>query len=115
MSFTPPDEETIYDIVLAATAIREYMRGVDRERFDNEPMRRDAVERQIMIIGEATKRLSPAFRVAHPEIPWRAIAGMRDVLVHDYDEIVGDRVWRAATEHAPRLLASLEPLLPPEP
>ncbi|MDE3094429.1 MAG: DUF86 domain-containing protein [Chloroflexota bacterium] len=49
------------------------------------------------------------------EIPWRAVAGMRDVLVHDYDEIVGDRLWRAAAEHAPRLLASLEPLLPPEP
>ncbi len=54
---------------------------------------RDAVIRNFEVMGEATKRLSPAFRVQHPQIPWRSLAGFRDVLIHDYDEVVIEVVW----------------------
>ena len=49
-----------------------------------ESLRQDAVVRQLEIIGEATKHLSAAFRLCHADVPWRRIAGLRDVLVHDY-------------------------------
>ena len=53
--------------------------------FKGEPMRRDAVLRQLEIVGEATKRLPQAFRDAHPDVPWKRIAGFRDVVIHHYD------------------------------
>lgn len=69
----------------------------------------------ILIIGEAAKRLTPAFREANADIPWKQIAGMRDRLIHGYDDVNLDTVWDVAMTHAPDLLARLEPLLPSEP
>jgi uncharacterized protein with HEPN domain len=53
-----------------------------RERFFQDAMVQDAVLRNFEVIGEAAKRLDDAYRAAHPEVPWRALAGLRDVLVH---------------------------------
>ncbi len=53
----------------------------------------DAVIRNFEVMGEATKRLSQAVRDAHPEVPWRRVAGFRDVLIHDYFGIDLDEVW----------------------
>lgn len=64
-----------------------------------------------MIIGEATKRVSTEFRASHPEIPWKEMAGMRDVLIHDYRDVDIPNVWTAVTESIPALLEALEPLL----
>lgn len=57
-----------------------------------------AVIRELLIVGEAAKKVSMEFRSAHPEIPWRDITGMRDVLVHDYRDVNLRNVWIAATE-----------------
>lgn len=70
--------------------------------------------RELLIVGEATKQVSQPFRDAHPEIPWRAMAGMRDVLVHNYRGTSLENVWYAVTQSLPALIASLEPLFPPE-
>ena len=51
--------------------------------------------RRLEILGEATKRLSPEFRRLHPDLPWRAMAGMRDVLIHAYDQVDLEEVWMA--------------------
>ena len=51
--------------------------------------------RCLEILGEATKRLSPEFRRLHPDLPWRAMAGMRDVLIHAYDQVDLEEVWMA--------------------
>ncbi len=56
-------------------------------------MMQSAVVRELQVIGEATKALSPEFRAAHPQIPWKSMAGLRDVLVHDYDTIDAEEVW----------------------
>jgi len=69
---------------------------------------------QIEIIGEATKRLSDEFRNQHPDIPWRSMAGMRDVVIHGYDHVDIEEVWRVAKADIPRLIMMLEPLVPPE-
>jgi uncharacterized protein with HEPN domain len=66
---------------------------------------------EILIIGEAAKKLSSEFKAAHPEIPWKKMAGMRDVLIHDYRDVDVPNVWAAVTESIPALIASLEPLL----
>ena len=59
---------------------------------------------QIAIIGEAVKRLSAARRGEHPEVPWRDIAGMRDRLIHGYDSVDIDELWKTSTEDIPVLM-----------
>ncbi|MEX2246569.1 MAG: DUF86 domain-containing protein [Dehalococcoidia bacterium] len=112
MSYTPSDAETIWDIVVAARGVLRYVQETDRTQFSGDEMRQDAVIRRLEVIGEAARRLSDDFRSSHPEAPWRSIIGMRNALIHLYDEVNLDEVWRVATEDVPRLIALLEPLLP---
>jgi uncharacterized protein with HEPN domain len=64
-----------------------------RSRFFRDVMVQDAVLRNFEVIGEAAKRLDDAYRAAHPEIPWRALAGLRHVLIHQYEGVDLERVW----------------------
>lgn len=75
----------------------------------------DAVIRRLTIVGEATKRLSIEFRDAHPDVPWKEMAGLRDVVVHDYDEVDLDRLKPVIEIKLPEVLHQLEPLLPTPP
>lgn len=95
----------------SAVTIAGYLHDIDEEKFRNQQIYQDAVIRQLLIIGEATKRLSPAIRSQHPAIPWQDIAGMRDKLVHDYFGVDTDAVWLAATEDVPELLDCVHGLL----
>ncbi len=83
------------------------MNNLDLQRWDAP----DAVLRRITIIGEATKRLSKDFREQHSAISWKEIAGMRDIIIHDYDEIDFDEVWTVINENLPQLLSYIEPLI----
>lgn len=78
-------------------------------------MLRYAVERQLVVIGEAANHISENFKMAHPEIPWKGIIGQRNVLAHEYGEILVERIWLVATERIPELLQLLDPLIPPSP
>ncbi|MFM8277803.1 MAG: DUF86 domain-containing protein [Cyanobium sp.] len=71
----------------------------------------DGVVRNLISIGEATKNLSADLRAAHPHIPWRQIAGMRDVLIHDYLKVNLARVWRTVAADLPPLRATVQQLL----
>lgn len=104
----------VLDILIAARAVQTFMAGVDKASFEQELMRQSAVVRQIEIMGEATKRLSASFRDGHPEIPWRQIAGMRDILIHAYDRVDLDEVWTTVQTSIPRLISQLEQLVPPD-
>jgi uncharacterized protein with HEPN domain len=67
--------------------------------------------RNLEIIGEATKNLSSKLRKAHPKIPWKEMAGMRDKMIHDYFGINYETVWTVATEELSALLPKIESLL----
>jgi uncharacterized protein with HEPN domain len=66
-------------------------------------------------VGEAAWKVSEEFRVAHPDIPWPQIAGLRHRLVHDYTRIDLALVWEIVQKHVEPLIAALEPLVPPPP
>lgn len=73
----------------------------------------DAALFNLIVMGEAAKRLDEAYRAAHPQIPWRGFAGLRDVLIHRYESIDLERVWVVLSEDLPELRRSIEAFLPP--
>lgn len=85
------DNESLIDIETATRRILRYANGVDRASLETNDEKVSAILYQITIIGEAIERLSQDFRQQHPEIPWRE-AGMRDVIVHEYDQVDLDAV-----------------------
>ena len=101
------DEATLLDIVNAARLIGDFIAGLDQDQFQSDLKTQSAVLHQLLVMGEATKRLSDDFRAVHPSVPWRLIAGMRDKLVHEYDEVDIPEVWSTASRDVPRLLATL--------
>jgi uncharacterized protein with HEPN domain len=106
----PRDLDYAADILAAARLALSYVEGVAYEKFIEDTMRQDAVVRELLIIGEAAKRVSDRFKAAHPDIPWRQMTGMRDILVHSYDHVDLDEVWRVVTADLKELIAALEPL-----
>ncbi len=105
------DQEALIDIVEAIRLILRYADSVSYTQLAHNTEKQDAILRRIMIIGEATKRLSPGFKGEHPTIPWKEIAGMRDVITHDYDEVDIDEIWSVVHENLPELLTYLELLV----
>ncbi len=109
----PRDHESLIDLERAIRRSLRYASGVNRADLETNDEKVSARLYQITIIGEATKRLSSDFRQQHPEIPWREIAGMRDVIVHEYDQLDLDLVWDVIQIKLPELLPLLAALLPP--
>ena len=101
------DAVTVDDILAAASRIGRFVAGIDRESFVKDEKTRSAVLHELLVIGEASKRRSEAFRGANPEIPWRAMSGMRDKLIHAYDAVDLEEVWRTATVDVPSIAAKL--------
>jgi len=109
------DEATLLDIAQAARSVAAFVSGMAKEDFLKDLKTQSAVLYQLLVVGEAVKWLSGEFRAQQPDIPWSLIAGMRDVLVHGYDIVDWDEVWKTATSDVPDLLAKIEPLLPSKP
>ena len=106
------DNESLIDIQTAATRVLRYAAGISRAELETNDEKLSAILYQVSIIGEATKRLSQEFRQQHSEIPWRAIAGMRDVIVHEYNQVDFDVVWDVIQNQLPKLLAFVDSLIP---
>ena len=99
-------------ILECANRIEQYL-GQDREAFLRNTMVQDAVIRNFEVIGEAAKRIPEQFRVVHAAIPWRLMAGFRDVFIHDYEGVDLERVWRIAKEDLPAVKTAITQFLPP--
>lgn len=109
------DQVTLLDIAKSAHLVATFIQDVTKEAFLEDLKTQSSVLYQLIIMGEAVKRLSHEFRAQHPGVPWSLVAGMRDHLIHGYDIVDWDEVWKTATSDVPGLLAQIEPLLPTEP
>lgn len=87
------------------------IQGRGREELDRELQLTLALTRLVEIVGEAAKNVSDEERRRHPRIPWRAIAGTRDRLVHAYFDVDLDRLWQIVSVDLPELVRELEAAL----
>jgi uncharacterized protein with HEPN domain len=101
-------ELRVRDILNASKKILRYTEGMDFDDFLKNELVRDAVLRNIEIIGEAAKKLSTSHKQAYPDIEWRKIAGMRDIVAHEYFGVSDEIVWNVVTEKIPELLEHLD-------
>ena len=108
------DEIRLRHMLEAAREAESFVRGRTRGDLDTDRQLVLSLVKDIEIVGEAATRITEATRGQLPTIPWEEIIGMRNRLVHAYFSINLDIVWRTVQEDLPRLIALLEPLVPPE-
>jgi uncharacterized protein with HEPN domain len=98
-------------ILAAIERIEQYVQGMDRASFDENPLVQDGVIRQLMVIGEAAKLLPADLRTMHADVPWSRMARMRDRLVHHYFGIDVEAVWLTVRDDLPVLRREVEAIL----
>jgi len=97
----------VEDILAGIEKIKSYTHEMTYEQFSVDSKTVDAVIRNLEIIGEATKRLSDALKQSNPEIRWRNVAGLRDVLIHDYMGVDLEVIWNVIVRDLPELKKSI--------
>jgi uncharacterized protein with HEPN domain len=111
MSETRDYMDFVDEILSAAIKAQEFVVGMDRSEFERDVKCQYAVVRALEIPGEATKRIPNELRARYSNIPWRSMAGIRDKLIHDYENVNLEVVWKTATEDLPSLTPQLEQVI----
>ena len=101
----------VRDMIEFCEKVLSYTEGLDQATFTADPRTYDATLRNLELIGEAATHIPSEIREAHPDIPWRAIVGMRNRLAHGYLNISDDIIWSGIQDAIPELLPSLQDLL----
>lgn len=101
----------IDDMLTAAEKIMGYTQGMTCDRFHTDTKTFDAVIRNLEIIGEAAKKIPSKFREDHKKIEWKKIAGLRDILIHEYFGIDSEIVWDIVQNKIPELVNILKQIL----
>jgi uncharacterized protein len=103
----------ILDMVQAIHRIQRFTKSLNFEDYLENDLVQNAVERNFEIIGEAVRRITPEFREAHPEVNWAGAVGLQNVIIHQYDRLENETIWKIVTTVLPVLLPQIEQLLPP--
>jgi uncharacterized protein with HEPN domain len=106
-------DDTVYlrHILDAIGMVEGYTRGLSENEFLSHAMAKDAVVREIEIIGEAANHISDEFQVEHPEIPWMKVIGIRNKIVHEYFNVNFSIVWDTVQDDLPLLKKAVGKLL----
>jgi uncharacterized protein with HEPN domain len=99
------------DILEASEAIQTYVEGMSCEEFADDPKTRDAVIRNLEVIGEATKNIPQVVRDQRPAVEWKRIAGLRDILIHHYFGVDIKIIWDIVENKIPLLRDQIGSLL----
>ncbi len=108
-----PRDSKVYldDVAQAIRKINSYLAKLNQKQFAEDEKTVDAVIRNLEIIGEAVKRLPDEIRRKYPEIDWKKIAGLRDILAHEYYGIDIEIIWDIITNKLPPLAKQVEAML----
>lgn len=99
----PSPTASLTDIIESIEIIREQMADVTLDAFEDDKPKRWIVERGIEIISEASRRLPDELKARHPQIPWSKVAGIGNILRHDYQDVAHDVLWHVVHEILPPL------------
>ena len=108
------DLQFLLDMLQSAELIMTYMNQCEEDEFIDNVQLQDSVIRRLLVIAEAARRVSEATRQTLPNIAWQEINGMRNRLVHDYDDVNLNIVWDVVQFEIPPLITELESQIPPE-
>lgn len=101
----------LYDILESAELIESYMRLISENDFYNLPEKQDAILHRLQIIGEAAKHIPDSYREKWNQVSWKDIAGMRDIIVHEYFGITLTMIWKTSVEDIPALKKQIQSIL----
>lgn len=98
-------------IIESIELIEEYSEDLTTDKFKRNIALQDAIIRRLEIIGEAVKNIPTSFKAKYPEIPWKQMAGMRDVLIHEYFDVDLSLTWSVVKRELPSIKTKLQVLL----
>ncbi len=107
------DAASLLDVLDSAQLVRGYVEGKACRDLLEDVGLQDKVARRFEIIGEAAGRLSEETRNRFPDIPWRAMVDLRNILIHEYGEVNYEELWDIIRDDLPRLIEQIEPHVPP--
>jgi len=107
------DKSSLIDILNSCESIERFIRNKTNNDFYNDEMMQEAVIRKIEIIGEASNRISEDLKNRFPDLPWKKMKAMRNIMIHMYDELELEIVWDTANNDISRLRNRLKEIIPP--
>ena len=104
-------EDYLRDILDSMEKAQQFVKNLSYNKFADDDKTIFAVVRALEIIGEATKNISDDIRKSNPDVPWKDMAGMRDILIHDYIGVDVETVWLTVTKKIPEVKPLIQKLL----